>query len=222
MSVPVTAAFARTDSAGPGMVQPGIALVLCAPSGAGKTTLTKKLLAQFPSFVFSVSCTTRPPRPAERDGVDYHFLSREEFIARRDCGYFAELAEVHGNFYGTPLQASLDILTRGGDILFDIDVQGAAQLKKTMPLAYFVFILPPSRAVLEARLRGRGSETEDSIAKRMGNARAELLEAFWFDAWIVNDSAEDAYADLCAAFRAASLAPARRPDIVRNLLKEWP
>ena len=199
----------------------GIALVLCAPSGTGKTTLTKRLLADNPSFAFSISCTTRAPRPGEVDGKDYRFLSRETFLALRDKGHFAEWAEVHGNFYGTPLGASLDMLDSGRDMLFDIDVQGAAQLKITLPQAYFVFILPPSRAALEARLRGRGSETEESIARRMANARSELLEAAWFDAWIVNDSVEEAYQDLRAAFRAAGLAPARRSAIVTNLLKEW-
>ena len=201
--------------------RPGIALVLCAPSGTGKTTLSKRLLAEFPSFAFSVSCTTRTPRPGEVDGKDYHFLSREKFIDLRDAGHFAEWAEVHGNFYGTPLAAALDTLAAGYDILFDIDVQGAAQLKKTMPQAFFAFILPPSRASLEARLRNRGSETEESFARRLANARRELMEASWFDAWIVNDVVEEAYADLCAVFRAASLVPALRPEMVTNLLKEW-
>lgn len=210
-----------TAAHGAGPARPGIALVLCAPSGTGKTTLSKRLLTECPSFAFSVSCTTRAPRPGEVDGKDYKFLSREEFLALREAGFFAEWAEVHGNFYGTPLAAALDTLAAGRDILFDIDVQGAAQLKKTMPQAYFVFILPPSRAALEARLRGRGSETESSFARRLANARQELMEASWFDAWIVNDTVDEAYADLHAAFRAANLAPSRRPDLVTNLLKEW-
>ncbi|MDL2210275.1 guanylate kinase [Desulfovibrio sp. OttesenSCG-928-O18] len=201
--------------------RPGIALVLCAPSGAGKTTLARRLMAEVPSFAFSVSCTTRPARPGEVHGKDYTFMSKEEFLTLREQGHFAEWAEVHGNFYGTPLKAALDILASGRDILFDIDVQGAAQLKNTLPQAFFAFILPPSKAVLEKRLRGRGSETEESVAKRMGNARAELLQASWFDAWIVNDAMEEAYADLVAAYRAAALSPARRPDLVANLLKEW-
>ena len=201
--------------------RPGIALVLCAPSGAGKTTLSKRLLAEFPAFSFSVSCTTRAPRPGETDGKDYHFLTREAFQALREQGHFAEWAEVHGNFYGTPLKATRDILCSGRDLLFDIDVQGAAQLKSTLSQAYFIFILPPSRAVLETRLRGRGSETEETVAKRLDNARTELLQAPWFDALIVNDSLEEAYADLCAAYRAATLSPARRPDLVTDLLKEW-
>ena len=201
--------------------RPGIALVLCAPSGAGKTTLSKRLLEAFPSFAFSVSCTTRAPRPGEVHGRDYTFMSQEEFRTLRDGGHFAEWAEVHGNFYGTPLRAAEETLTAGHDLLFDIDVQGAAQLKKTMPNAYFIFILPPSRAVLEERLRGRGSENEESLAKRLANARAEIAEAEWFDALIVNKSLDEAYADLAAAYRAAALSPSRRPDLITGLLKEW-
>lgn len=202
-------------------LRPGIALVLCAPSGAGKTTLARRLVAEFPRAAFSVSCTTRAPRPGETHGKDYTFMEQEEFLALREQGYFAEWALVHGNFYGTPLQATHDILASGRDLVFDIDVQGAAQLKKTLPQACFVFILPPAKAVLENRLRARGSETETSIAKRMANARAELSEAAWFDAWIVNDVVDEAYAELVAVYRAAGLSPTRRPDLVRTLLKEW-
>lgn len=200
---------------------PGIAVVLCAPSGAGKTTLSKRLLAEHASFTFSVSCTTRSPRPGEVDGKDYHFLTREKFDELRGQNYFAEWACVHGNYYGTPLQAAREALAAGHDLLFDIDVQGAAHLKKTMPQALFVFVLPPSRTELEARLRGRGSETEESIAKRLANARRELAEAVWFDTWIVNDDVEEAYADLAAAYRAATLSPARRRELITTLLKEW-
>ena len=201
--------------------RPGIALVLCAPSGAGKTTLTRRLLAEFSAFTFSVSCTTRAPRPGEVHGRDYQFLTREEFMALRERGHFAEWAEVHGNFYGTPLQAALNTLGSGRDLLFDIDVQGAAQLKKTMAQACFVFILPPSRAALENRLQKRGSETEEVIAKRLAAARSELAQASWFDVLIVNDSLEAAYQDLRAAYRIATLSPVRQPDLVANLLKEW-
>ncbi len=201
--------------------RPGIALVLCAPSGTGKTTLSKRLLKEFPAFAFSVSCTTRAPRPGEVDGRDYHFLAPEKFEELRAAGHFAEWAEVHGNRYGTPLAATLAILASGRDLLFDIDVQGAAQLKKTLPQACFIFLLPPSRAILERRLRGRGSESEESLARRMTNARAEIAEAPWFDAVIVNDSLDEAYADLCAVYRAAPLCPSRRAGSISGLLKEW-
>lgn len=134
----------------------GIALVISAPSGTGKTTLIKRLRKEFPNFGYSISCTTRAPREGEVDGKDYHFLSRERFVELRDQGHFAEWAEVHGNFYGTPLPPVREMLAKGQDILFDIDVQGAAQLRKNMPDARFLFILPPSMEELERRLHGRG------------------------------------------------------------------
>ena len=199
----------------------GIALVLCAPSGAGKTTLSKRLLAEFPSFSFSISCTTRAPRTGEVPGKDYVFLSREEFNALRVKGHFAEWAEVHGNYYGTPLEATQRTLAAGNDLLFDIDVQGAKQLKATLPEAVFVFILPPSQPCLEARLRGRGTETEDSIRCRMANASTEMAEAAWFDNCIVNIDLETAYADLVAVYRAASLSPKRNMPFLETLLMEW-
>ena len=145
----------------------GIALVISAPSGTGKTTLIKRLRKEFPTFGYSVSCTTRAPRDGEVDGRDYHFLSRERFVELRDQGHFAEWAEVHGNFYGTPLPPVREMLAKGQDILFDIDVQGAAQLRKNMPDARFLFILPPSVEELERRLRGRGLDSEEVILRRL-------------------------------------------------------
>ncbi len=200
----------------------GVALVLCAPSGTGKTTLARRLVAEFPCFTFSISATTRQPRPGEVDGKDYHFVNPEDFHALREKGHFAEWAEVHGNCYGTPLDATRGLLDSGRDVLFDIDVQGAAQLKRTLPQAWFVFLLPPSREALEKRLRGRETETEESIIKRMAAARQEMAQANWFDLWIINDDIEKAYADLKAAYRAACLAPDRRPEFVNSLLREWP
>ena len=200
----------------------GVALVLCAPSGTGKTTLARRLVADFPCFAFSISVTTRQPRPGEIDGKDYHFVSPEAFQTLREQGHFAEWAEVHGNCYGTPLNATRDLLAAGCDMLFDIDVQGAAQLKRTLPQAWFVFLLPPSREALEKRLRGRGSETEESITRRMAAARQEMAQANWFDLWIINDDLESAYADLKAAYKAACLAPDSRPEFVNSLLREWP
>ncbi len=199
----------------------GVALVLCAPSGTGKTTLVRRLAHEFPRFAFSISCTTRSPRPGEVDGRDYLFLSREKFVALREQGHFAEWAEVHGNLYGTPLLAARELLAAGRDLLFDIDVQGAAQLKNTLPQAKFVFLLPPSLAELKARLRGRGSETEESLARRLENAKKELAQASWFDFWIINDDLELAYQELVAVYRAISLAPGARSDFVTLLLQEW-
>lgn len=201
------------------MKRNGVVLVVCAPSGAGKTTLVKRLLQEFPHFGYSVSCTTRSPRPGETDGVDYHFLSGEEFEQRRAQGYFAEWAEVYGNFYGTPLPPTLGMLEQGKDVLFEIDVQGAAQLRLTLPAGKYVFILPPSMSVLEERLRGRGSDDEATIARRLANAAREMREAHWFDAWIVNDVLDTAYDELRAAYIAATLAPRLRPLLVRGVME---
>ena len=199
----------------------GIAFVVCAPSGTGKTTLIKRLVSKFPRFSFSVSCTTRTPRPEERNGVDYDFLDREEFKRRRDAGYFAEWAEVHGNFYGTPLVPTQELLARGRDVLFDIDVQGASQLRRTIPGARLVFILPPSRGELKRRLAGRGTETGEIVARRLAVAGRELSQAHWFNSWIINDDLEKAWHELCAAYIAATLSPACQADFLNELLKEW-
>jgi guanylate kinase len=196
----------------------GQILVLCAPSGTGKSTLCTRLLAEFPGLTFSVSCTTRAPRGGERDGVDYHFKTREEFITLRDQGFFAEWAEVHGNFYGTPAGAVRDMLAAGRDVLFDIDVQGAAQLRRTFPDGLYVLLLPPSREELDRRLRGRGTDSEETIARRMANAVKEMGRADEFAHWIVNRDLEQAYGELRAVFLAGTTRPACRPDLVRGIL----
>lgn len=199
----------------------GTALVLCAPSGTGKTTLAKRITARYQRITFSVSCTTRKPRNGEIDGQDYHFISREEFEQRKVGNCFAEWAQVHDNYYGTPLTATQVILDEGRDLLFDIDVQGAAQLKKSLPGAYFVFILPPSREVLETRLRSRGTESDASLHVRLANAAKELQQAEWFDSWIINDDPEKAFQDLCSVYRAAGMSPKRRPHFLQQLIGQF-
>ncbi|MDD6088521.1 MAG: guanylate kinase [Desulfovibrionaceae bacterium] len=201
-----------------GSARKGIALVICAPSGAGKTTLTGRLRSEFPNLSYSVSCTTRPPRDGEIQDVDYHFLSQETFLSLRDNGHFAEWASVHGNFYGTPLKALQEQFDAGKDILFDIDVQGADQLRKTVPNACFVFILPPSLDELERRLRSRGTETEESLSKRLRNARREIMQAAKFDAVIVNDDLNLAYEELRSVYAAACLRPNLRPALLAGIL----
>lgn len=199
----------------------GLCLVVCAPSGGGKTTLLRKLRAEYPNLQFSVSCTTRAPRPGEVHGQDYYFLSEEEFISRRDAGDFAEWAEVHGRLYGTPLSWVKDELAAGYDLLFDIDVQGAAQLKAHLAKeAVFVFIAPPSLAALEARLRGRGTDDEETIARRISNAAREIAEAPWFDFILENDDLDRAYDLLRAIYLAAGAATQRHKKFIAALLKE--
>lgn len=196
----------------------GLVFTVCAPSGTGKTTLLKRLLADSPGLRFSVSCTTRAPRAGERDGADYHFLDRETFLRRRDEGFFAEWAEVHGNLYGTPRQAVLDHLEAGSDVLFDIDVQGAAQLRQSLGQGCYVFILPPSLASLEARLRGRASDAAEVVARRLQNAPGEIARAAEFDCWVVNDDLETACRELRAAYLAEGLKPAYRPGLLESIL----
>ena len=191
----------------------GVPLILCAPSGAGKTTLTHRLCEEFPELGFSISATTRSPREGEVHGKDYFFLSREEFLARREAHAFAEWAEVYGNFYGTPLKETQELLAAGQDVLFDIDVQGAAQLRLRLPHCLCVFCFPPSMTELERRLRGRGTDSDDNIARRLVAARREIGEAHWFDVWLVNDNLDVAYDCLRSAYLMATCSPRLRPGL---------
>jgi guanylate kinase len=179
---------------------PGLLLVLSAPSGAGKTTLAHGFRARHADAVFSVSATTRPPRGAERDGVDYHFVGPERFAELVAAGAFAEWAEVHGQRYGT-LRATVDEALRAGRVaLFDIDVQGGSQLKEAFPReAATVFILPPSLEELERRLRGRSTDSDAVILRRLAAARAEAARGLAsYDYVVVNDDLEGALGALDA------------------------
>jgi guanylate kinase len=200
------------------MERTGVVLVVCAPSGSGKTTLVGMLMREFPEIGYSVSCTTRPPRPGEIPGRDYDFINHETFTDLQRHGHFAEWADVHGNFYGTPLNPTLELLSAGRDVLFDVDVQGAAQLRLTMPAGRYVFILPPSLKILEERLRKRALDDEEAVRRRLTAASGEIREAHWFDAWVVNDDLQHAYERLRAVYLAATLEPRRRPLLLRNIL----
>jgi guanylate kinase len=178
---------------------PGILLVLSAPSGAGKTTLARRLLADFPNAEFSVSFTTRQPRGAEKNGVDYHFVDATEFRERLDRGEMVEWAEVFGHFYGTPQTVVDRARLNNALAIFDIDVQGGSKIKAKHPDTLLVFINPPSMEVLERRLRDRKTDAEDTIQRRLLEARAETekgLESY--DYVIVNDDLDAAYAKLRA------------------------
>ena len=172
----------------------GKTFVISGPSGVGKSTVLKALFEGRDDLYFSVSATTRAPRPGEEHGVNYYFIEPEMFHQWITDGEFLEYAEYVGNFYGTPLPPVREMLAKGQDILFDIDVQGAAQLRKNMPDARFLFILPPSMEELERRLRGRGTETEESIRERLEIARNELAQQDKFTLKLVNDEV-----DACAA-----------------------
>jgi len=178
-------------------------VVLSSPSGGGKTTIARRLLRKRPDVGYSVSCTTRAPRAGEVDGVDYHFLSESEFVARRDRGEFAEWATVHGRWYGTLKSAVQRVLDGGHHVIMDVDVQGAEQFAKSYPSAVLVFVLPPSMDELERRLRERGTESEDAIRRRMLAARSEVEHgARAYDYLVVNDSVDRAYEELEAIVRA--------------------
>ncbi len=201
-------------------VQParGVLLIVCGPSGVGKSSLCDRLLAESPRLKLSISVTTRAPRGAERDGVHYHFVDRESFERRASEGEFAEHAVVHGNCYGT-LRASVEaVLSAGDDMLFDIDYQGARQLKAAFPQARGVLLLPPSMAVLERRLRDRETDSEAAILRRLAAARHELSQFESFDYAIVNDDIERAYDDLKAVYRGLRLAVDYQRPLLRRLL----
>jgi len=177
----------------------GLLIVLSAPSGCGKTTILKKVMRELPALTFSVSHTTRQPRHGEINGEQYHFVSPATFVALRDqkpCG-FLEWAEVHGNLYGTSVAEVEQRCQEGQDVLLDIDVQGAAQVRqRANPIT--IFIVPPSLQVLEQRLRGRGTENEETIDRRLQNAKAELAVVDDYDYVIVNDKLEEAVESLCS------------------------
>ncbi|MFC4486732.1 guanylate kinase [Tepidiphilus baoligensis] len=187
------------------MIPLGTLYIVTAPSGAGKTTLVHAVLEREPGLALSISYTTRPPRPGEIDGRDYRFIGREEFLRLRDRGELLEWAEVHGNYYGTSRTWIEDQLQQDRDVLLEIDWQGARQVRRIFPQAVSVFILPPSIATLEARLRGRGTDSEATIARRLAAAREEMRHVEEFDYVIINDRLERAIDELTAVVRAARL-----------------
>ncbi|WP_428567414.1 MAG: guanylate kinase [Solidesulfovibrio sp. DCME] len=199
----------------------GLVFVVCAPSGTGKSTLVRRLCNEFDSLSFSVSATTRAPRPGEADGVDYHFLTRQTFLDWRGTGKLAEWAEVYGNFYGTPVEPVRQALAAGRDVLFDIDVQGAAQLRQSLGAGAYVFVLPPSRAELSRRLSGRGTDSPEVVAGRLAAAPKEIADAPLFDYWVENDDLEAAYADLRAVYMAERRRPRYHPQLLPELLHQW-
>ena len=176
----------------------GKIFVISAPSGAGKTTLVGMLKKQFPLLAESISCTTRKPRGQEVDGVDYFFLSTDEFFAKRAAGLFAEWAEVHGNFYGTPLDFLQKQLDSGKDLICDIDYQGAINIKKAFPEeAVLILVLPPSMKELESRLRLRATDDPEVIKTRLHNAKNEIMQYPHFDFVVVNNDLDVAFKQLC-------------------------
>lgn len=183
----------------------GILFVVTAPSGAGKSSLIRAVLAHDARLQLSVSYTTRPPRPGEVDGRDYHFVDDSRFLHMLERGEFLECAEVHGFRYGTAHSAMRSILAGGSDLVLEIDWQGAQQVRKLHPQCIGIFILPPSLGELERRLRARGQDTEEVIERRMANAFEEVSHAPEFDYAIINKEFEFAKQDLLAIMRAERL-----------------
>ena len=165
----------------------GLLIVISAPSGAGKTTIRKGLMNEFPDLCFSVSCTTRPPRKDEKDGKDYHFISVKDFKGRIEKNEFIEWEEIYGHLYGTLKKDIEDPIQMGCDIILDIDTKGAGNVKARYPEGVFAFIMPPSVEILRERLKNRGSETDDIIKMRFGKAMEEIRENEWYDYVIFND-----------------------------------
>jgi guanylate kinase len=185
----------------------GKLFVITAPSGAGKTSLIEALMRDDPSLKISVSYTTRPPRPGEKNGIDYHFVDEATFRSMKSRGEFLESAEVHGNHYGTAKQVILDAVKRGDDLILEIDWQGAQQVRRLYPDCVGIFILPPSIEELERRMRARGQDSEPVIRRRLENAREELAHAGEFEYAIINKDFETARRELARLIQAERAKP---------------
>ena len=192
--------------------------IISAPSGSGKTTLVSRLLASLPGLMFSVSCTTRKPRGDEVDGRSYRFVSRRDFEAMIAGGEFLEWAEVFGNYYGTHRGILEEAQAQGKDLVLDIDVQGARQLRSRIPEAVSVFILAPSRQILEQRLRARGEDREDVIERRLRDAAEEIRNYDRYDYVVINRDLDDSAATLRAIVRAERVRRSRIEEQIRPIL----
>jgi guanylate kinase len=206
----------------------GIIFILSAPSGAGKTTLYNGLREIYPEIELSVSCTTRARRPGEVNGRDYRFLTDRQFDELRRRGDFAEWAKVHDYFYGTPKRPLQRCVRAGRDILLDIDVQGARQIKQVCPEAVSIFLLPPSLRELERRLAARGTDGRETIRRRLANAQGEIGEIIHYDYYVVNREVKEAVGALSAIVKAErsriSRVSAWRLEPLRRKAREgrWP
>jgi guanylate kinase len=198
----------------------GTLYIVSAPSGAGKTSLVKALLDAQQQVRVSVSHTTRPMRPGEVDGVNYHFVSREEFLERLEQDEFLEHAEVFGNLYGTSQRSIEQTLSEGFDLILEIDWQGAQQVRRLMPQAKSIFILPPTQEALRQRLTNRGQDSDEVIEKRMREAVSEMTHYVEYDYLVINDDFSHALIDLQAIFRANQLQQASQQQRFSGLLQE--
>jgi len=180
--------------------KPGKLFIVSAPSGAGKTTLCRMMLEKFKGLSYSVSHTTRPPRQGEVHGKDYFFIGKDEFQEKIENNLWAEWAKVHDNYYGTSISFIQETLERGGNLLLDIDVQGARLITKAFPSAVTIFIMAPDFETLEQRLRNRGTDSEETIRQRMKNSEQEIQENHWYDHVIKNDDLGTSMKEMAAIF----------------------
>ncbi|MGN0478832.1 MAG: guanylate kinase [Hominenteromicrobium sp.] len=200
------------------MKKKGLLIVVSAPSGGGKGTVLKELFCRNENLKMSVSATTRAPRPGEEHGVHYYFIPKDEFRQNIENGAMLEYAEYCGNFYGTPKAPVQAWLDAGDDVVLEIEVQGGRQIKDAAPDCVSIFLLPPSLEVLEKRLRGRGTETEEVIQARLAAAREEIRHVVDYDYAVINDTVEQAVLDVEAILAAEKLRVSRDKDIVERIL----
>lgn len=195
--------------------------IVSAPSGSGKTTLLRHLIADFRELIFSISYTTRAPRAGETDGVDYFFIGRDEFLRMVDADEFLEWAEYQGNLYGTSRSFVEDQVNAGCNVILDIDVQGARQVREKIPGAVTVFLLPPSYAELERRLRERGEQDDETIRMRLAIARQEITRYRDYDFIVVNDKLEESVSLLAAIVRSDSARPERQEARIHDIIRSF-
>ena len=201
-------------------MQQGILVVLSGPSGTGKGTICRELLRCYPALNYSISATTRPPRTGETEGINYFFLSHDEFKTMLDQNDLLEYAEVYGNYYGTPRRHVLHLLQQGKDVVLEIDIQGAMQVKKKFPDGVFVYIVPPSLDELADRINKRGTDNAETIQRRLSSVVSELLLAHNYDYVIVNDEVSSAVQRISAIIAAERCRVKRNMSLIEHICQK--
>ena len=199
----------------------GLLIVISGPSGAGKGTICANIRKEMPNLVYSVSMTTRAPRVGEEEGINYFFRTKEEFETLLSEDAFLEYAKVYDNYYGTPKQHVMDLLDDGKSVLLEIDIQGAMQVKERYPKGVFIYIVPPSLRTLSARLHGRGTDSEDTIQKRLAQITGELSMAHKYDYIVVNDVLKDAVHKTCAIVEAEKCKLSRNQNQIETIFQQY-